>query len=291
MAAIKKKEPAKGKRPPKKGLHGRMPVKRSINLVLIDENKINPLKALPGIILIVALAVLFSKYMVADRLIEMSKAQGEASRMASTLRTTTEALDGFEGIEDTYAHMTYAGMTGEELGRVNRVSILQLVSTILPQGEYTRSWSVSGNILSVDITGRTLEYLNELSRRIEESPIVDTCAISTAVKNEQAVMTAPNGVAHGLVDALETRRQQVENGLADFVLNSMIHTLQPVASERVQARLTIYLVNPPAKAAESETAEGEAQGEENKTPQKPSRSMAATQADTAAADSGEVSAP
>lgn len=291
MAAVEKKEPAKGKRPPKKGLHGRMPVKRSINLILIDENKISPLKAVPAIILIIALAVAFSKFMVADRLIEMSKAQGEANRVANTLRTTNEALNGFEGIEDTYAHMTYAGMTSEELGRVDRVSILQLVSTILPQGEYTRSWSVSGNILSVDITGRTLEYLNELSRRIEESPIVDTCAISTAVKNEQTAVTAPNGVAHGLVDALETRRQQVENGLADFVLNSMIHSLQPVASERVHARLTIYLVKPPEEEAEPEAAEGDVQDEENKTPQKPSRLKAAPQADPATADSGEVSAP
>ena len=55
MAA--KGKPAGGK-VLKKGIGARMPVKRSINLVLVDENKINPLEAVLGIILIVALQYL-----------------------------------------------------------------------------------------------------------------------------------------------------------------------------------------------------------------------------------------
>lgn len=291
MAAVKKTAAAKGKRPPKKGLHTRMPTKRSINLVLIDENRISPLKAIPAILIIIILAAAFSKFMVADRLLEMSRAQGEADRMKTTLQQTQEALENYEGIEDTYAHMTTTGMTEEELGRVNRVSILELVSSILPQGDYTRAWSVSGNILTVEITGRTLEYLNELSRRIEKSPIVDTCAISTAVKNEQ-VQHAPNAVAQTLVDALDSSRRQVENGLEDFVLSSMINTLQPVVSERIQARLTIYLVKPPEDAAD-QSAEAPQEGAptEPRAPQRPVKGALAPAADEAATQPEEVSAP
>jgi hypothetical protein len=165
------------------------------------------------------------------------------------------------------------------------------VESILPQGDYTRAWSVSGNILTVEITGRTLEYLNELSRRIEKSPIVDTCAISTAVKNEQ-VQHAPNAVAQTLVEALDSSRRQVENGLEDFVLSSMINTLQPVVSERIQARLTIYLVKPPEDAAD-QSAEAPQEGAptEPRAPQRPVKGALAPAADEAATQPEEVSAP
>lgn len=224
-----------------------MPVKRSINLILVDENKISLTKAVPAIILIVALAFAFSKYMVADRLIEMSRASGQASSLKTTLDQATQSLQDYEGIEDTYAHMTYAGMTQEELDRVDRVRILELVSTILPQGEYTRSWSVAGNVLTVEITGRSLEYLNELARRIEESPIVDSCAITTAVKNEkeQNTLNTNNSTAsQSLVGALESRRREVESGLVDNMLSAMSRVLNPEQSQNVQARLTIYLMKP-----------------------------------------------
>lgn len=254
-----------------------MPTKRSINLVLIDENKVSPLKAVPAIILIALLAVLFSKYLVADRLIEMTRASNEANRIKTALEETSRSLEGFEGIEDTYAHMTYAGMTSEELGRVNRVSILELVSTILPRGESVRSWSVSGNMLSVDITGRTLEYLNQLARKIEESPIVDTCAIATAVKSNPRQLTSNNPLIRSLVEALENRRAEAESALEDFVLTAIIHIFEPEMSESIQARFTIYLVQPPETEEAPEDAEGEGEvqaGEaESGLPKKPMRAV------------------
>ena len=47
--AAKKTKPNQGKG--KSVLKGRMPTKRTINLVLVDENKINPLMAILGILL------------------------------------------------------------------------------------------------------------------------------------------------------------------------------------------------------------------------------------------------
>ena len=239
-----------------------MPVKRSINLMLVDENKISPLKAIPGIILIVLAAALFSKYMVADRLIAMSQASGQVASLQSDLKEATQALEQYEGIEDKYAHLTYAGMTQEELGRVDRVRVLQLVSEILPEGDTVRSWSVNSNILTVDITGSSLQYLNELARRIEESPIVDVCAISTAKKNKQAVpATFAESANQSLADALESRRQQVENGLADFMLAALTNVVRPFISEQVDARFTIYLRQPSESELEAPDEAEDASGE------------------------------
>lgn len=257
MAAIKKGA-GKDKRPSSRALRGRMPVKRSINLMLVDENRISPAKAIPAIILIIALAAVFSKFLVVDRLVSMNSSSSRVTSLRNSLEQATAALDKYEGVEDDYAHLTYAGMTQEELDRVDRVKILELVSTILPEGDAVKSWSVNSNILTVDITGDTLQSLNELARKIEESPIVDTCVIATAKKDDQktlnAVSNMNNSASQTLAGALESRRQAVESGLVDFVISTTVNMMQPLIRDQVEARFTIYLRKPPEEE-ETETAE------------------------------------
>ena len=54
----------------------------------------------------------------------------------------------------------------------------------MPVPEYTiNRWNVTGNLLTLEVTGQTLERMNELGRQIERSPIVDSCTISTAKKD------------------------------------------------------------------------------------------------------------
>ncbi len=234
--AAKKIKPAKGKGV----LKGKLPTKRSINLVLVDENKINPLTAILGILLIVVLAGVFSKFLVIDRLDAMSRAQGRVTRLQNDLDSAMDALDNIGDIGETYAHYTLEGMTAAELNQVDRVLVLALVDSILPVVEEGPSeeeiagilksmfrdapatgndaldtarqrarldlleqlvpvpeyivnrWSLTDNLLTLEVNGQTLERLNELRRQIEKSPIVDSCAIMTA--NKDARRNAQEGV-------------------------------------------------------------------------------------------------
>lgn len=234
--AAKKIKPAKGKGV----LKGKLPTKRSINLVLVDENKINPLTAILGILLIVVLAGVFSKFLVIDRLDAMSRAQGRVTRLQGDLDSAMDALDNIGDIGETYAHYTLEGMTAAELNQVDRVLVLALVDSILPVVEEGPSeeeiagilksmfrdapatgndaldtarqrarldlleqlvpvpeyivnrWSLTDNLLTLEVNGQTLERLNELRRQIEKSPIVDSCAIMTA--NKDARRNAQEGV-------------------------------------------------------------------------------------------------
>ena len=227
--AAKKNKPAKGKGK----LRGKMPSKRSINLVLVDENKINPLFAFLGIVLILALAAAFSKFLVIDRLAAMDRAQGKAKRVQDELDRAMDALDNIGDISETYAHYTVDGMTAAELGLVDRLAVLALVDHILPEIEkgpsdeeraaiiaslyrpapYTgndtldsnrnkarnrvldqlipvpeyiiNKWSLTENLLTLEINGQTLERLNQLGQQLERSPIVNTCTIVTANKDEK----------------------------------------------------------------------------------------------------------
>lgn len=222
-----------------------MPTKRSINLVLIDEKKIKPVRALPAIVLIVALAVVFSKFMVMDRLMAMSKATGTVTSIRASLAEASAALKKYEGVEDAYAHMTNKDMTKEELNRVDRVKVLELVTDYLPDRGTTRSWSVSGNMLVVDVSDKSLENLNQLARKIEQSPIVDTCVITAAQKDmKKGSSVGLSSTSQSLTQALEKRRQEVEGGLANSILSAMSSAVTALSPETVVARFTIYLHNP-----------------------------------------------
>ena len=174
---ISVKEKIKGK-----GRRGRMPVKRSINLALADEKKIPLIKAIPAIILIVILAVLFSKFLVADRLIEMSRAADYAAQLRKDVDMAMKEIKSYGDIEETYAHYTFSGMTEEEMSLVDRTEVVELINTVLTTGDTQKTWTVSGNILTIEITGNSLDEINRLTSKIEESPIVDSCTITTANK-------------------------------------------------------------------------------------------------------------
>lgn len=225
--AAKKIKPARGKGK----LRGKMPSKRSINLVLVNENKINPLTALLGILLVLVLAAAFSKFLVMDRLTAVSRAQARATQVQRDLDDALDALDNIGDVSETYAHYTLEGMTAAELSLVDRSQVLALMDSILPKveegpseedledilsslfrsapqtgndaldkarqqsrmetleqlipvPEYTiNKWSLTDNLLTVEVTGQTLERLNLLGQQMEQSSIVDSCTIVTANKD------------------------------------------------------------------------------------------------------------
>ena len=167
--AAKKIKPAKGKGV----LKGKLPTKRSINLVLVDENKINPLTAILGILLIVVLAGVFSKFLVIDRLDAMAQAQGRVTRLQGDLDSAMDALDNIGDIGETYAHYTLEGMTAAELSRncsVDKAFISRLTGELCTAGyvEYkTREISRHNNKLMLTETGR--QVMSEIHQIINDS--------------------------------------------------------------------------------------------------------------------------
>lgn len=260
----------KSKSAKKKIAPGRLPSKRTINLVLEEKGKIKPLQAIPAVLAVLVLAALFGKFLVLDRLYSMYGAEGQVSRLRADLDAATTALENFDNVEDDYAHYTLDGMTAAELALVDRTQVLDLVVSIqpvlenvpteadvarmmqalfreapetgnpaidkarqakrqalleqiIPLPEYViNSWSVTDNLLTIEITGQTLERMNLLAQEIRRSPIVNSCNISTANKNDR--------------NANNNRREY-----------------------NVSARFIVYLQKPPAPEATEAPAEEVAQ--------------------------------
>ena len=141
-----------GKKSEKKagGKRGKLPVKRSINLAMTDEKPVNLKVGIPAFILILVAAFAFGKFAVADRLLEVSRAEAEVAALRSELNAAYDRLNSFGELTEIYAHYTYSGMTQEEISRADRASAIALIRrVILPRGQVS-NWTLSGNVLTLN---------------------------------------------------------------------------------------------------------------------------------------------
>ena len=157
-----------------------LPVKRTLNLAGKKADSLNLKIAIPAILLILAAAALFGKFAVADRLASVSQAKNEAAAVKNELTAAYEKLAGYGDLQDLYAHYTYSGMTTEELERADRAQVVRLIRDTVLDRAVIDSWSVSGNLLTISFTEKSLEEVNEVVKLIESDEIVDFCTVSTA---------------------------------------------------------------------------------------------------------------
>ena len=162
----------------------RIPTKRSLNLAQTGEKPIKWQIAIPAIILILACAFAIGKFAVADRFAKVNEAEGRASSMRSQVSAGYKKIEEFGELTDRYAHYTYSGMTDEEVHLAERTDVLVLISKrVLPYMQIN-SWQLSGNTLTLNVTGSTLRQITDVATGIEEDELVDFCTVSTAATTD-----------------------------------------------------------------------------------------------------------
>ena len=178
--------------------------KKQINLALAGQKKKHYFVAIPAIGAIVVAAGVIGKVAVADRLVKMSEAQSAASELQKQVDDITAYIDSLGDLQETYAHYTYQGLNADELSYLNRPEVLQLMKNVIFPKVTVSSWSVSGNQLTLPVTGENLSDINSLV------PIVDYCNVMTAVTDSSSTD---------------------ENG-------------NPVSSDTVTGQIIVYLLDP-----------------------------------------------
>ncbi len=167
------------------GKRGKLPTKRSINLAMSDEKPVNLKIGIPAMILILVAAFAFGKFAVADRLVAVSRAEGQVSALQSELNMAYDKLNSFGELTEIYAHYTYSGMTQEEVSRADRTSAIALVRRlILPRGDVS-NWTLSGNTLTVNMTVQDLNTVNRTVQDIESDEHVNFCTVNTAATTDK----------------------------------------------------------------------------------------------------------
>lgn len=178
--AIKKKTKKTGARKRR----GQMPTKRTINLANLGEKPMRLGLAIPLVLLILALAAVFSKFLVIDRMAEVDRAQRAVYELQEKLDAGYEELADFDDLSELYAHYTYSGFTSEELNRADRAEVLKLIRNwVIPWAEVS-SWTLTGNELTINMRGESLQQINLIVQQLEAQDLVDFCTVNTANTND-----------------------------------------------------------------------------------------------------------
>lgn len=208
------------------------PTKRSINLATAGEQPLNLRIAVPALALIIVGAILLSKFAVVDRLMAVSRAQGEVAALQAQLNQGYAAVKEVGDISERYAHYTYSGMTQEELQRPDRVKVLQLLQkVVIPQAQVV-TWTVSGNLLTLNLNRSSLQEINVLVQELNEHQLVDYCTVTTASTggsvesgarvNAQVLVYLKQGPVESEEESAEESEQDLAGEAIDAVTDTVV---------------------------------------------------------------------
>lgn len=181
--AINLKLPKSNK--PKKIKKGNIPTKNYINVMIRTKQPFNLKKNLPVLIIVGVLLLVACKFLVFDRIMSVSEGTDKINSLKTELADTNRQISEKSDMEEMYAHYTTSGMTEEELSQVDRIRVMKLVDKAFKGGIQARTWNLTGNIMTLEVTGPTLSRLNDLASELEQNQIVEKCVISSANKGEE----------------------------------------------------------------------------------------------------------
>lgn len=203
----------------KKSMRGRLPVKRTINLARAGVETIDPKAATAGIILIILAAAIFSKIFVADRLAAMFRADAEAAKLQSQLDSAYAQIGAYGDLEDEYAHYTYSGMTKEERSLVDRPAVIRMIQTEAESYDDTIEWSLSGNVLTINVSGNDLQQINLMARRLEGYDLVNTCTVVNAIKDDADRISKTAGTSRKISAGSGEQKKLVRASIIAYLEN------------------------------------------------------------------------
>ncbi len=165
---------------------GTYPSKVTLNLAMKEKSPFSPVKLVPLLVVLIALAGLFGKFAVADRLAAVDHAEAELSALRQRQEALEEATAGYDELTRQYAQYSTGWMTEDEQAAVPRTEMLDLVETELMPGGQVRRISASGNILSVELGGVTLESTARFVQNLYQRSDVTNVAVYTASTKEES---------------------------------------------------------------------------------------------------------
>lgn len=165
-----------------------VPTKTQINFAEVGVTHIKISVMLPAVVLIILGASLLSKFFVVDRLVEVSRLQGEVSYLQSQIDADQAAIDEMGDIATEYAHYTWSGMTEEERSLADRMDAVELIERYVRSEAKVGSYTISGNEISLPITGVTFNEIGHIVNRLESDPLVEHCEVVAAASDDSGVV-------------------------------------------------------------------------------------------------------
>ena len=109
------------------------------------------------------------------RRVQIANASMSTSEFSARLSAAGEVMRQAQTSEPSWS----------DIGAYVRNSIAELMGLRRQASTENTTWSVTGNVLTVNVSGLSLQTLNDVARMLEQQPIVDSCVLTTANKTSR----------------------------------------------------------------------------------------------------------
>ncbi|MCR5097509.1 MAG: hypothetical protein K6B14_01020 [Lachnospiraceae bacterium] len=161
-----------------------IPTKTQINFAYVDVTPMKLSVLIPGIVLIILGASLLSKFFVVDRIMEVSRLQSEVTSLQEQIATEQAAIDEMGDLATQYAHYTWSGMTTDERALATRMEAVALIKKYVLKKASVTGYTISGNEISLPITGVSFNDIGRIAGSLEEDPLVDHVEVIAAASDD-----------------------------------------------------------------------------------------------------------
>lgn len=250
----------------------KLPSKTTLNLVVKVKTLAHPTRLIPILLLIFVGAALFAQFAVIRRLNQVKQAEAELEEMRNLLTMTQNAYADYDEVEEEYNKYTYDNF---DRSLFNRLDILDLIERRLFPVCTVQSLSISHNtttsndVLSMTVTGPTLEETYALVSGLLTEPMVQDVDIASYVDNsENAGADQPKSTVTmtiTLIDAttLDERIAELEEAksLLDGALPDNAEADEEVTAPEPEVTAAPEATESPDGTSAPETEESENGGE------------------------------
>ena len=151
------------------------------------KSEFNPVKVGVIALAIILVTLLFTKFAILDPLQQKTDALAELSAKQDQMAVINAKLAGWDELQALYGRYSYGWMTENETNLVERMDIVRLLETkILPRARI-EDFTISGNVLTVNLEGITLKQTSSLVTTLEQDPLVTSATVYKASNDDAEI--------------------------------------------------------------------------------------------------------
>lgn len=166
-----------------------IPTKTTMNFAR-KESGVKVGRVAPVILVVVAIVAVGAKVGILDLLDEKTTAYANLASKQEQLVDISVRLNDYDEVAALYGRYSYGWMDESETSLVDRLDVLNLLEEKLASAAMVSNFSVNGNVLTLNLSGVTLDEISAIVEDLESSPMVVDVTVSSASAPEAGLASA-----------------------------------------------------------------------------------------------------
>lgn len=156
-----------------------IPTKTTMNFAR-RESGVKLGRVAPAALLVILVVAIGAKVGILDLLDQKTAAYANLASKQEQLVAISMQLTEYDEVAALYGRYSYGWMDESETSLVSRLDVLDLIEEKLASAAYVSNFSVNGNVLTLNLSGVTLDEISAIVRDLESSPMVLGVTVSSA---------------------------------------------------------------------------------------------------------------